>query len=275
MIFLERQVFAVFNMTSPRDHKGNRKGSRRYQAGGTLRPNRPYVERAADDELFEALLRGEFCYVFNCRQIGKSSLLARVRRRLEAEAVFCGAIDLTSLGADHVTPEQWYRGLVGELNKVFGWLLGQKPELDAWWEALGNLPLAQRLGQFLDELLVRVPDRPIVIFIDEIDTVLSLERDYGVKTGDFFALLRAFDNRRAETSGQDYERLTFALFGAATASRLMRDRSRTPFNIGRAIDLGPLALEQSDCLLAGLEGSVAEPQRVLAAVFGWSGGSRF
>ena len=54
-----------------------------FVAGGTVPPGSPsYVERAADRELFDALLAGEYCYVLNSRQMGKSSLAVRTITKL-------------------------------------------------------------------------------------------------------------------------------------------------------------------------------------------------
>jgi len=41
-----------------------------YRVGGSLAYNHPtYIERNADQELLTALKNGQFCYVFNCRQM--------------------------------------------------------------------------------------------------------------------------------------------------------------------------------------------------------------
>ena len=70
----------------------------------------------------------------------------------------------------------------------------------------------------------------MVIFIDEIDSILPL-----AFKDDFFALIRACYNQRADNPV--YQRLTFALLGVTTPSDLIQDKTRTPFNVGRAIDL--------------------------------------
>jgi len=114
-----------------------------YQVGGSLpRDALSYVRRQADEELFQALLSSEFCYVLNSRQMGKSSLWVQTMHRLQAEGICCGAIDLTAIGTQEVTPEQWYASVVGSLGSSF--------QLDfnirAWWRDRTHLSLVSRLS---------------------------------------------------------------------------------------------------------------------------------
>src|SRR5690349_15166129 len=55
-----------------------------YITGGTLpRDASSYVSRHADVELLDGLQAGQFCYVLNARQMGKSSLMVRVAQKLK------------------------------------------------------------------------------------------------------------------------------------------------------------------------------------------------
>src|SRR5262249_6661920 len=100
-----------------------------YVTGGTLpREASSYVTRQADADLFDSLLRGEFCYVLNSRQMGKSSLMVRTADRLKAEGVTVAVLDLTAVG-QNLTPEQWYDGLLALLAEQ----LHLEDELEDFW----------------------------------------------------------------------------------------------------------------------------------------------
>src|SRR5689334_21758742 len=83
-----------------------------FVTGGTLPTSAPsYVTRQADSDLFESLLSGEFCYVLNTRQMGKSSLMVRTASRLR-EAGLCVAVLALSAIGQNLSPELWYDGLL-------------------------------------------------------------------------------------------------------------------------------------------------------------------
>jgi hypothetical protein len=87
------------------------KASDFFIAGGTLRPDSPsYVKRPADDELYNLVLAGEFCYILTARQMGKSSLMTRTAQRLRDAGVSAAIIDLTTIGT--VSIDTWYLGLI-------------------------------------------------------------------------------------------------------------------------------------------------------------------
>ena len=246
-----------------------------YQIGGSLDVDSPtYVVRSADRHLYQAMRGGEFCYTFNARQMGKSSLMVRILKQLQEDGYRCIAIDLTRIGGENIDIDRWYKGFAVELWRGFGLL--RKVKLKPWWADRLDIPAPQRLMQFIEEvLLVEVENEEsgepakTIVFLDEIDCTLGLD----FPMNDFFALIRSCYNQRA--IDPNYKRLTFALFGAATPSELITDPQKTPFNIGRPIHLEGFKINEAQPLLYGLSDKVNSPQTILKEIIGWTGGQPF
>lgn len=233
-----------------------------FVAGGTLAGRiRSYVERQADTDLYQALLAGEYCYVLDTRQVGKSSLIVRSARRLREAGRRTAILDLSTFG-DAAEEEQWYFQLVSDLARV----LGMEEEAEAFWDARLRVSCAQRWFLTVRDLILPRLEGPLVVFVDELEAVRKLS----FSTDGLFAMIRALSNLRAEEPSA--ERLTFCLVGVATPADLIRDPRTTPFNVGRRIELRDFAPGEMASLAQGLHGTQRQREEQVRRIGFWTGG---
>lgn len=236
------------------------------QSHGALHPEALYVERAADQLLYQALRRGEFCYVLAPRQIGKSSLRVRTARRLTAEGARCAELDLTRIGgsADHDPIATWYYSLLANLAEELA-----LPDPRSFWLAHeGRLP-ADRLIHYLRQVVLQEITGQVVIFLDEIDYLRSLP----LSRDELFAALRAVYSERAREA--TYKRLTFCLLGVAAPAELIQDPEITPFNIGLPIQLEDFSRAELGAFAELLRPLGWEVASWLDEIYRWTGGQPY
>lgn len=233
-----------------------------YTVGGTVQANERglYISRRADEELLTLCRSGTFAYVLTPRQMGKSSLMIRTAEQLMEEGIQSVIIDLTQIGTQ-VTPEQWYKGLLTTIADQ----LMLNTEVDPWWQEQSHLGVTQRLTRFFERVVLVEVREQVVVFVDEIDTTLSLDF-----TDDFFAAIRSLCVARANQA--EYRRLSFVLIGVATPGDLIRDPKRTPFNVGQRVELTDFTLEEVAPLAEGLGDAPEATNAVLQQVLHWTGG---
>jgi hypothetical protein len=237
-----------------------------YQWGGCLRVDAPsYVERTADQELLERLKQGEYCYVLNASQMGKSSLMLRTQKKLEKEGFVCATLSLKNLNQNYANPDDWYQELFEFLVKKLH--LSKKNNSEIWWEHQQCSPLTKLLD-FIDKiLLLEILNTRIVILFDEIDIIFKLN----FTVDDFFAFIKACYQRRAENSA--YNRLNFALFGIAGLFTLDQNLDI----VGRTIDLTGFDLSETKPLVYGLwlAKKAKRAKNVLKEILEWTSGQPY
>jgi hypothetical protein len=225
------------------------------QAGGGI-----YLERDADRELLRHCLDGDFTYILTSRQMGKSSLMYRAAERLADAGARPVIIDLTELGAQ-TTADQWYKGFLLLVQEQLGLQVGAA----TWWDEHTDYAYAHRLIRYLREVaLVERPER-LVLFVDEIDTTLRLDF-----TDDFFAAIRFLYQTRAMEP--ELQRISFVLIGVATPNDLIKDAARTPFNIGRRIELTDFSKQEASALTGHLPVPPGMSADLIYWILRWTGG---
>jgi transcriptional regulator with XRE-family HTH domain len=202
---------------------------------GAIRPQSPfYIERHADDQLRQQLAnQGTTTTIQAGRQTGKTSLLTHAINAYQEEHKKIIYLDF------HLVDETSRENLTNFLRFLSEAIAEQLDlELDVvdrYWQAARNP--AQTFNRFLQKELLQRIDHSILLAIDEADVLLGTEFQKH-----FFALLRAWDSRRAFDA--DWRKLNLVMVISTHPYLLIDDVNLSPFNVGLTIRLRDFSPEQ-------------------------------
>lgn len=199
---------------------------------GAVRPRSPfYVERHADHQLQQQLTgAGTTTTIQAGRQTGKTSLLTHAINTFEGRIIY---LDF------HLVDEASKVSLTSFLRFLSEAIVEQLDlewdVADGYWQAARNP--AQTFNRFLHKEMLQRLDQPVLLAIDEADLLLGTEYQKH-----FFALLRAWDSRRAFDA--DWRRLNLVMVISTHPYLLIDDVNLSPFNVGLTIHLRDFSLDQ-------------------------------
>jgi hypothetical protein len=202
---------------------------------GAVRPQSPfYVERHADNQLRHQLTdQGTTTTIQAGRQTGKTSLLTHAINAYQEKPGKIIYLDF------HLVDEKSSENLTNFL-RFLSEAIAEQLDLDwevvdLYWQAARNP--AQTFNRFLQKEMLQRVDHPILLAIDEADFLLGTEYQKH-----FFALLRAWDSRRAFDA--DWRKLNLVMVISTHPYLLIDDVNLSPFNVGLTIRLRDFSQDQ-------------------------------
>jgi hypothetical protein len=237
-----------------------------YQVSGSLPSDAPsYINREADIVLFENILAGKFSYILAPRQTGKSSLKNKTFERLKNRKFTCIPIDLTSIISNISSIEQFYYSFLFNLNRN----LENPVNLREWWMQHYEIQPHERIIHFLRDIILNQLQGKLLIFIDEIDSILRIE-DKRFHIDQFLSIIKeCYDLRTTE---KEFKRINFVISGVAILSQLTGNFETSVFAMGKSIELQNLPFDSSNILMNGLRHVKADPNELLKEIFYWTSG---
>lgn len=225
----------------------------------TTIPQELYVEREADNQLRSIIFDMERPgYVLVSRQMGKTNLLLNAKRTLESSKRYFAYVDLSNL---FLTERECFRGIIDDVimpNENLS-------VLNLNIEAIRSKDYPAHV-EYLRSLLIilKTINSDLVIILDEIDALKSV--DY---SDNIFAQIRSTYFQRV--SYPELKRLTYVLSGVIEPSDLIKDKNKSPFNIGDKIYLNDFSVEEM-LTFNRLSYLNLEPE-LIEYLYSWTGGN--
>ncbi len=225
-----------------------------------------YIQRDADNLLYDTVVGGRYAHVLAPDRSGKSSLIAATAARLEAHGHKVAILDLEQIGVRDGggDPGRWYYNVAYRLLRQ----LRIRYDLQSWWHDKSILSNRQRLLEFYSEIVLQfVPER-IVVFVDEIQCIEDLP-----SAEQLLASFRAAHNAR--TTDPDFSRLTFVLLGECDPVSLVAEPELSPFNVTQQVVLEDFSRDQIDLFATELNLDADEARAALDRIYYWTKGQPY
>jgi hypothetical protein len=220
--------------------------------GGTIRLQSPfYIERKVDQLAKMTILqRGVTLRIKGSRQMGKSSLLARLYQHGKDHN--CSAllyVDFQRLDNDQLRDIDTL--LFYLANLVASKLKTNKPPDRYWHTALSS---KDKFTLFMESEVLECAVAPVVLLLDEVDRLFTCEeyRD------DFFSFIRFWHNHRAIEPL--WKLLNIVLGYSTEAFMFITDMNQSPFNVGTDFILEDFNSSQVEELNIRHESPIQTPQ---------------
>lgn len=226
----------------------------------TTIPSHLYVRRHADDQLsriVEEMQRPG--YVLVARQMGKTNLLLNAKRVLENENRLFAYVDLSN---SFVEERDCYRFIIDSIVEP------NEEKLVGVYKKISeirseNYPAHSEYERSLRAILKGFLGN-LIIVLDEIDALRSASYSDNI-----FAKIRS--NYFARTNYPELNRLTYILSGVVEPTDLIKDKDKSPFNIGEKIYLDDFTFSEYKDFIerSGLKLS----DDILELIFLWANGN--
>lgn len=227
-----------------------------------------YVSRETDDKAFQILSNHDYLTITAPRQMGKTSLLHKLRAQLrEAKAGYGYAtayLDfMDGFNRSETDWKDWIRAICrriqDELSRSSG---GKKLSVE--------IPEAPwHLSSFFANLVKAVQAPGIVILLDEAASVPLNIRNT------FYSVLRTMYNQRNTDS--IFNRCNFVFAGVFEPDKLVENERNSPFNISEHLKLSDFSQQETRRLIENLKlaHQVEITDELIEAIHYWIGGQPY
>jgi AAA-like domain len=213
----------------------------RYPEGAEPLNSEFYIERKEfDTECYNTLVRpGSLIRIRAPRQMGKTSLIKRIKSKATHEGTQCVYLDFSLFGISEETD------LSSFLKQLYKYFLQTLPNVEPDTNRHENISTLVDFS-FLFQSILKQVNSDIILFFDEVDALFK----YPNISVDFFAMLRNWHSEKATDSelSNFWGKLKLVLaFSTEDYGKLNINQS--PFNVGKLFQLVDLTPNQVTTLI--------------------------